>query len=117
MEQPPHDSVHHDLPHPAREDLVLTQVLFALSDPGRLAIVKEVAAGPCEMANCNALSPEIPKSTRSHMAKVLRESGLVWSAAAGRCRTLTLRREDLEARFPGLLDAVLGPQALPAEAE
>ncbi|MEI4487525.1 transcriptional regulator [Frigidibacter sp. MR17.14] len=102
-----------DLPHPAREELVLTQVLFALSDPTRLGIVREIAAGPKEMAACDALRPDIPKSTRSHMAKVLRESGVVRSEPHGRCRLLRLRREDLEARFPGLLDAVLGTASAP----
>ncbi len=97
-----------DLHHPAREELQLTQVLFALSDPGRLDIVRQVAAGPLEMAQCRLQDPAMPKSTKSHMMKVLRESGLVRNDPMGRGRCLTLRRADLEARFPGLLEAVLG---------
>ncbi|MAC81041.1 MAG: transcriptional regulator [Rhodobacteraceae bacterium] len=97
-----------DLPHPAREELVLTQVLFALSDPVRLEIVREIAAGPKEMAACDALRTDMPKSTRSHIAKVLREAGVIRSEPHGRHRLLRLRREDLDARFPGLLDSVLG---------
>ncbi|MBR9764842.1 MAG: helix-turn-helix transcriptional regulator [Rhodobacteraceae bacterium] len=104
-----------DLPHPARDELELTQVLFALSDPVRLAVVREIASGPLEMVNCAALRPDAPKSTRSHVAKVLREAGVVTSAPAGRCRLLSLRRDDLEARFPGLLDAVLGPRPSPID--
>lgn len=96
-----------DLPHPARDEIALTQVLFALSDPVRLELVREIAAGPKEMAACDALRPDIPKSTRSHLVKVLREAGVLRSEPLGRCRLLQLRRADLEARFPGLLDAVL----------
>ncbi|MFD6531155.1 ArsR family transcriptional regulator [Streptomyces sp. NPDC060184] len=48
-----------------------------------------------------------PESTLSHHLKTLREAGLVRNVPQGRQRSLTLRRDDLDARFPGLLDAVL----------
>ncbi|AJY47683.1 ArsR family transcriptional regulator [Martelella endophytica] len=95
-----------ELPHPEPEELALTQVLFALSDPGRLEIVRQIADGPMEMAQC-LCDPSMPKSTKSHLMKVLRESGIVRNEPFGRGRLLTLRREDLDARFPGLIDAVL----------
>ncbi len=95
------------LPHPDRSDLKLTQVLFALSDPERLAIVRQLAAGPLDMARCHLSDAATPKSTKSHLMKVLREAGIIHNAAAGRGRRLTLRRDDLEARFPGLLACVL----------
>jgi DNA-binding transcriptional ArsR family regulator len=99
------------LPHPDREDFQLGQVLFALSDPGRLAIVRELAGGPQEAAQCLPSAPEMPKTTKSHMMKVLREAGVIRNAPHGRNRLLSLRREDLDARFPGLLDAVLKAEA------
>ena len=97
------------LPHPRREELSLTAVLSALSDPERLAIVVQLAQGAMDMAGCFATSPEMPKSPRSHLMKVLREAGIVQNdpAPQGPGRRVSLRREDLEARFPGLLDAVL----------
>jgi DNA-binding transcriptional ArsR family regulator len=52
----------------------------------------------------------MPKSTRSHHLKVLRECGVVRSEPRGRERLLSLRREDLESRFPGLLVAVLAEE-------
>jgi len=96
-----------DLPHPARESLQLASVLFALSDPDRLEIVRQLRAGPMDAAQCVTLDPGIPKSTKSHLMKVLREAGVIRNEPNGRYRTLTLRRDDLDARFPGLLDAVL----------
>lgn len=96
-----------DLPHPDREEIALAQVLFALSDPSRLEIVRQLNDGPLEMARCNMGDPNLPKSTRSHLMKVLRESGVVWNNPNGRGRLLSLRREELDQRFPGLLDAVL----------
>lgn len=96
-----------ELPHPAREDIVLAQVLFALSDPARLAIVGQLVAGPVDMARCHLYDPGIAKSTKSHLMRVLREAGVICNAPKGRGRTLSLRREDLDHRFPGLLDAIL----------
>ncbi|EME16533.1 ArsR/SmtB family transcription factor [Rhodococcus triatomae] len=95
------------LPHPDREDIELTAVLFALSDEARLALVRQLAAGPLDMIDCSALGADVPKSTKSHQVKVLREAGVVDSELRGRNRRLTLRRADLDDRFPGLLDAVL----------
>ena len=99
-----------ELPHPEIRDVALTDVLFALSDPARLQIVRDLADGPLEMAQCGATNPALPKSTKSHLMKVLRTSGVVRNEANGRARRLSLRREDLDARFPGLLDAVLSAE-------
>jgi DNA-binding transcriptional ArsR family regulator len=60
-----------------------------------------------DAADCTTLDPTTPKSTKSHLMKVLREAGVIRNEPRGRHRTLTLRRDDLDARFPGLLDAVL----------
>jgi DNA-binding transcriptional ArsR family regulator len=100
-----------DLPHPARDELRLTEVLFALSDPERLAIVRQLADGPLEMAQCHLSDPSIPKSTKSHLMKVLREAGVIRNEPFGRGRRLSIRHEDLEARFPGLLASVLSAPA------
>lgn len=101
-----------DLPHPARAEIVLTQVLFALSDPARLDIVRQLADGPVEMARCHLQDPSVPKSTKSHLMKVLRESGVIRNDPRGRGRILSLRRADLDDRFPGLLAAVLAGGSL-----
>lgn len=95
-----------DLEHPASDALRLPTVLFALSDPVRLAIVRRLAASPLPLS-CQVLTPDLPKSTRSHHLKTLREAGVVTNSPHGRERLVSLRREDLEARFPGLLAAVL----------
>ena len=83
-------------------------MLFALSDPARLELVRQLAAqGPLTIAQCQANDPDVPKSTFSHHLKTLREAGLIRNEPAGRQRTVTLRRDEVERRFPGLLDAVL----------
>lgn len=98
-----------NLPHPERADLNLTSVLFALSDPERLEIVRQLRSGPMDMAECSLSVPDMPKSTKSHLMKVLREAGVIRNEANGRGRRLILRSDDLEERFPGLLLAVVGP--------
>lgn len=97
------------LAHPTRAEIQLSEVLSALGDPERLAIVLQLRDGPITMAACFSSAPGMPKSTRSHLMKVLRESGLVRNdpASRGPGRQVSLRRDDLDARFPGLLDAVL----------
>ena len=94
--------------HPACEDLSLPNILYALGDPLRLRIVGQLAAVNEEMS-CGDISvvKEVAKSTGSHQFKVLREAGLIRMAPQGRRVLVSLRREDLEARFPGLLEAVL----------
>lgn len=102
-----------ELPHPDRDALQITEVLFALSDPERLAIVRQLADGPLEMAQCHLSDPSMPKSTKSHLMKVLREAGVIRNQPLGRGRLLTLRRDDLEARFPGLISSVLAATSAP----
>src|SRR3954454_4450451 len=93
------------LPHPKRDELELPRVLHALSDPVRLQIVAAIAnGGECAM---NAIEVPVTKSTCTHHFKVLREAGVLAQRQRGTARMNTLRREDLEARFPGLLDTVL----------
>ena len=98
-----------ELAHPDLTEVELPVVLFALSDPARLELVRGLATeGALTVAQCQAQGPEVPKSTFSHHLKTLREAGLIRNEPAGRQRTITLRRDELDERFPGLLDAVLG---------
>jgi DNA-binding transcriptional ArsR family regulator len=97
-----------ELPHPDLVDVELPAVLFALSDPARLEIIRGLAAqGPLTVAQCQGYGPDVPKSTLSHQLKMLREAGLIRNEPAGRQRTVSLRRDDVDERFPGLLHAVL----------
>ena len=91
--------------HPGRAELELSSVLHALSDPARLEIVRGLADG--DEPSCGTFDLGLSKATLSHHFKVLREAGLVRTRPEGRKRLLSLRIDDLEYRFPGLLDAVL----------
>jgi len=94
-----------ELAHPATEDLELTNVLHALSDPVRLEIVRALADG--HTCNCGDIPLPVTKSTGTHHFRVLRESGVIEQRPQGTARVNRLRREDLDKRFPGLLDSVL----------
>ncbi|WP_433438305.1 ArsR/SmtB family transcription factor [Nonomuraea sp. CA-141351] len=96
-----------ELFHPDAADLVLTDVLFALSDPARLEITRRLSEGPLEVAACQPTGADMPKSTLSHHIKILREAGVVRNDPHGRQRYVSLRRQDLEDRFPGVLDPIL----------
>jgi DNA-binding transcriptional ArsR family regulator len=91
--------------HPSRSEIELSSVLHALSDPARLEIVRRLADG--DEPSCGIFELGLSKATLSHHFRVLRESGLVRTRPVGRKRLLSLRTDDLDARFPGLLDAVL----------
>jgi len=95
-----------DLQGPAREEFELGDVLHALSDPVRLQIVLALDDAGAEIA-CGQFPVAVSKSTVSHHFKVLREAGVLDGRYEGTRRLHSLRRADLDARFPGLLDSVL----------
>ncbi|AQZ94147.1 ArsR/SmtB family transcription factor [Halopseudomonas phragmitis] len=91
--------------HPNPDDFVLERVLYALSDPVRLEIVRRLAE--VGEASCGELDGGRPKSSMSHHFRVLRDAGLVCTYGVGTMHMNSLRRADIDSRFPGLLDAVL----------
>ncbi|MFF4756785.1 ArsR/SmtB family transcription factor [Streptomyces sp. NPDC002514] len=97
-----------ELVHPARDQLRFTTVLAALSDPVRLAIVIRLAdLGPEGEQACTTFELQVSKSTQSGHFKVLREAGVIRQRDEGTRRLNRLRRDDLDVRFPGLLDLVI----------
>jgi DNA-binding transcriptional ArsR family regulator len=92
--------------YPSVDELQLVEVLQALADPVRLELVQilDRAGGALACVDCGL---PVSKSTASHHFRVLREAGVVRSREEGTRRYYTVRREDLEERFPGLLDTVL----------
>jgi DNA-binding transcriptional ArsR family regulator len=92
------------LEQPEIEAVELADVLQALSDPARLEIVRALAAEG--ERQCGTFDLGLTKATRSHHFKVLRAAGVTDTRIEGTARFVSLRRDELEARFPGLLDAV-----------
>jgi DNA-binding transcriptional ArsR family regulator len=98
-----------EITEPPVEQLDLARVLHALSDPVRLDIVRQLESeAECR---CGTVVAPVSKSTLSHHLKVLREAGVVTSRNEGTRRFYSLRRADLDARFPGLLTSVLRASA------
>jgi DNA-binding transcriptional ArsR family regulator len=91
--------------HPRIEEVRIEHVLHALSDPVRLGIVHQLDR--VAEASCSALDGGRPKSSVSHHFRVLRDAGLVRTRNEGVVHMNTLRRDELDRRFPGLLNAVL----------
>jgi DNA-binding transcriptional ArsR family regulator len=102
-----------ELHHPERSEIELQAVLHALSDPHRLEIVRRLDEddGP---RPCGTFGFAISKSTMTHHFRTLREAGVIRQERQGTTKMTELRREDLDARFPGLLDAVLASKPVPA---
>jgi DNA-binding transcriptional ArsR family regulator len=91
--------------HPQRDEIELARVLHALSDPVRLRMVAALAQA--DRRTCGSFDLPVTKSTCTHHFKVLREAGVIQQRQSGVSRLNTLRRDDLEARFPGLLERIL----------
>ncbi|MGW3204077.1 ArsR/SmtB family transcription factor [Streptomyces sp. NPDC001135] len=90
---------------PDHADADLAAVLHALGDPVRLALVRRMADdGECA---CSPAGVDVPRSTLSNHWRILREAGITRTRRVGKARLMALRRADLDARFPGLLAAVL----------
>lgn len=91
--------------HPAKNQISLPNVLFALSDPTRLRIVKAISEH--DQMNCCDIQIDLSKSTASRHFRVLREAGIIRMEPRGIVCINSLRREELDELFPGLLDSVL----------
>jgi DNA-binding transcriptional ArsR family regulator len=100
--------------HPRTDDIDLATVLRALGDPARLTIVRYLTAHGEQ--TCGELQDalEMPVSTCSYHLRLLREAGVTRTRASGTLRYITLRRDDLGERFPGLLDALEADSAVAA---
>ena len=101
-----------DYPVPDIEDVELVDVLRAVADPIRLQIVRALADGRPHPKSMTEWGVDVPKSTMAHHFKTLREAGITRTIVSGRTHEIQLRREELDARFPGLIDA-LTSQATP----
>jgi DNA-binding transcriptional ArsR family regulator len=94
-----------NLHHPRVDEVTLPDVLHALSDPVRLQIVRTLSERAEQ--SCSAVEASVSKSTLSHHFKVLREAGVTHTRVNGTHRYVSLRGDELEDRFPGLLQSVL----------
>lgn len=92
--------------HPALDEIALPAVLYALSDPIRLRIVRRLRAAGTELSCQEATGADLPKSTMSFHFKALREAGLTRTRQAGR-NYFSVINPGFEGRFPGLLEGIL----------
>jgi DNA-binding transcriptional ArsR family regulator len=92
--------------HLAAEDITLQGVLEALTDPVRRSIVRQLADSERDMA-CGTFDINVTRATSTHHFKVLRRAGVIRQHYQGTVKLNTLRRDDLERAFPGLLDAII----------
>jgi len=92
------------------ESVELVDVLKALADPIRLRIIQELTDGDPHAKADVTLSCgfEVQKTTLSHHYKELREAGITRTVVTGRTHAIQLRRAELDAKFPGLIDALTG---------
>ncbi|MDB5567535.1 MAG: ArsR family transcriptional regulator [Tardiphaga sp.] len=97
------------LVHPSKDDITLAGVLSALADPMRLRIVKSLLGNDSCMSCTEATPfPGMAKSTLSHHFRILRDSGLIQTSKRGVEHRNVVRVDDINARFPKLLETVLG---------
>jgi len=92
--------------HPAMRDVALPAVMQAMADPCRLAIVRQLLQSKGRALACNEVELDVAKATRSHHFEVLRAAGIIFTQMDGtKCMT-SVRRAELNKRFPGLLKLV-----------
>lgn len=94
------------LPQPARDEIRVEAVLQALGEPVRLQIIRALADAPEGIA-CGEIELPVTASTRAHHLRILREAGVLTTHTEGTRRISSLRREDLETLYPGLLTGIL----------
>ena len=96
-----------EYPIPDLADVELVDVLRALGDPIRLQILRVLADGDPHSKSMPEWDFDVQKSTMSHHFKTMREAGLTETLVDGRTHAIRLRREELDARFPGLVESLL----------
>jgi DNA-binding transcriptional ArsR family regulator len=92
--------------HPDTAALDLATIMRTLGDPARLQIVRALADDRERMCNDISKLVGMPNSTCSYHLRLLREAGITRARAAGTQRLISLRRADLDERFPGLVDVL-----------
>ncbi|MFG3255234.1 ArsR/SmtB family transcription factor [Streptomyces sp. NPDC048172] len=93
------------LTHPDVEDFDLIRIMSALTDPIRLGIVLTLSSRPG--LACSGFYRDVTPSVLTRHFRVLREAGVIRQHDEGNRRINTLRKEELNQRFPGLLAMVL----------
>ena len=98
-----------DVTEPSASDLELPRVLAALADPHRLATIRFVARNGDSWCSrvMQGAGLGMSKSTFSHHLRILREAGIVTKRIEGTKSYMCLRKDDLDTRFPGLMDSIL----------
>jgi DNA-binding transcriptional ArsR family regulator len=91
---------------PEPEQIMLREVMRALGDDVRLRMVAVLSDGEFHTCAPQEFETGVHKSTLSHHFRVLREAGVTSTLIEGRNNFVRLRIPDLDARFPGLLDAI-----------
>jgi DNA-binding transcriptional ArsR family regulator len=99
-----------EIRHPSASELDLATILRTVGDPVRLAIVQELLDGGERICTALNTSIDIPASTLSYHLRLLREAGVTRTRAVGTERHVSVRADDLERRFPGLLDVLAAKQ-------
>lgn len=90
---------------PLPDEMQLGTVLNALADPHRRRVVAELAAADSdEERTCQSFDLPLAKSTQTHLFRVLAESGLILNQDYGNKKGVSIRRDILNDRFPGLVD-------------
>jgi len=92
------------------DDVSLQQVLEALSDPVRRQVVWQLA-GAGQDLSCGTFDVPVSRSTSTHHFNVLREAGVIRQYYVGTTKLNALRADEMEARFPGLLSALVAAAA------
>lgn len=92
--------------HTPIDQVELTDIMYALSDPARLEIIKTLKNEGRAMT-CGELDLDRPKSSMSHHFKILRAAGLVCTEVVGKEHMNSLRLNELEKKFPGVLKSIL----------
>jgi len=106
--------------HPSIEDVTVEGILYALSDPVRAAIYADIVASD-RSRNCSTFlkvsERDIPKSTLSQHFRILREAGLIRGERRGVEMHNTSRCSEIDARFPGLIAAIVNARHVQCEGD
>jgi DNA-binding transcriptional ArsR family regulator len=101
--------------HPTLEEMELGALFAALADPHRRKVIEDLCREKDGVERtCASFKLDVSKSTLTYHFRVMREAGLLRQVDYGNSRKVSLRREELQRRFPGLLDLVVAQKTPPS---
>lgn len=90
-----------------QQQITLENVMKALGHPVRLSVIRQLLEMNGEEKACGTFYYTVTKATFSHHLKILEEAGVIQRRDEGTRKMTSIKAEELQKKFPGLIKLIL----------